>query len=138
MLQRGRKSGTFQTDPRIGFRDLPPQKPKPTPPDPPPHLEEPELRIWRHVYADFDLPTLTEADILAVALEAHARARLAREAVAREGMTLQGRDGQTKVHPLLAVERDARAAFLQGIKALKLELEPYPRGRPAELPPWEE
>jgi hypothetical protein len=39
-----------------------------------------------------------------------------------EGMVVTGRDGQTKVHPLLAVERDARQAWLAGIKALGLEL----------------
>jgi hypothetical protein len=37
-------------------------------------------------------------------------------------MTVVGRDGQAKVHPLLAVERDARAAWLAAIKALGLEL----------------
>ena len=37
-------------------------------------------------------------------------------------MTVTGRDGQAKVHPLLAVERDARQAWLAGIKALGLEL----------------
>ena len=50
------------------------------------------------------------------------RARLAREAIAREGMTTTGRDDQVKAHPLLAVERDARQAWLAGIKTLGLEL----------------
>jgi hypothetical protein len=59
---------------------------------------------------------------LATALEAHQRARECREAIAAEDMTLTGRDGQAKVHPLLAVERDARAQWLAGIKALGLEL----------------
>jgi len=60
--------------------------------------------------------------VLTTALEAHKRAREAREAIARDGMTVVGRDGQAKVHPLLAVERDARAGWLAAIKQLGLEL----------------
>jgi len=55
-------------------------------------------------------------------LEAHQRARECREAILREGMTVVGRDGQAKVHPLLAVERDARQAFLSAVRTLGLEL----------------
>src|SRR5262245_11217449 len=47
--------------------------------------------------------------VLTTALEAHQRARECREAILREGMTVTGRDGQAKVHPLLAVERDGRS-----------------------------
>jgi hypothetical protein len=40
-------------------------------------------------------------------------------------MTTVGRDGQPRVNPLLAVERDARSAFLTGLKQLKLiDIEP--------------
>jgi hypothetical protein len=66
--------------------------------------------------------TATAIDVLTSALEAHMRARLAREIVDKEGMTTIGRDGQAKAHPLLAVERDARAAWLAGVKHLGLEL----------------
>ncbi len=57
-----------------------------------------------------------------VALEAHQRARECREQIDRDGLTIEGRDGQVKVHPLVAAERDARAAWLSAIKALGLEL----------------
>ena len=82
--------------------------------------------------ASCDYAPLTEAAqaVLASSLEAHQRAREAREAIGREGMTVIGRDGQLRVHPLAAVERDARAAFLAGIKALGLELVP-------EKPKWD-
>ena len=60
--------------------------------------------------------------LLASALESHMRARLAREEIDNEGMTATGRDGQTKAHPLCAVERDNRAAFRAGMKALGIKL----------------
>jgi hypothetical protein len=50
------------------------------------------------------------------------RRREAREVINRHGRTVMGRDGQLKVHPLLAVERDAPQTWLSGIKTLGLEL----------------
>ena len=72
------------------------------PPPPPAHLGEPERAIWRHVFEDFS-----------------GTSRLAFE---RNGATVDGRDGQLRAHPLLAVERDSRAAWLQAVKLLGLEL----------------
>jgi phage terminase small subunit len=92
------------------------------PPRPPPHLGEPEKLIWAGVFADYKLETGASIAVLTTALEAHQRAREAREAVAVDGMVVLGRDGQTKVHPLLAVERDARQAWLAAVRALGLEL----------------
>ena len=40
----------------------------------------------------------------------------AREVINRDGRTVMGRDGQLKVHPLLAVERDALQTWLSAIK----------------------
>jgi hypothetical protein len=99
-------------------------------PQPPSHLGAPERLIWDGIFADFELNTTAEIAILQSALEAHMRARLASETVAKDGMTTVGRDGQPRVHPLLAVERDARAAWLSGMKALKLiEIEQPSGGR---------
>ena len=91
------------------------------PPSPPAHLGRPEQQIWRDVFSDFSLTARISGAVLATALEAHQRAREARETIASEGMIV-GRAGQGKVHPLLAVERDARQAWLSAIKALGLEL----------------
>ena len=88
----------------------------------PDHLGEPERQIWSHVLGDYELSTETAIDVLTTALEAHARAREARETISREGMQVVGRDGQAKSHPLLTVERDARAQWLAAIKALGVEL----------------
>jgi P27 family predicted phage terminase small subunit len=117
MVHRGRKSQYDLIEPAV----LRP-KFKPLVRQPPDHLGEPERQVWDHVFADYQLSNETAIDVLVTALEAHQRAREARETVQREGMTVVGRDGQAKVHPLLAVERDARAAWLAAIKALGLEL----------------
>jgi P27 family predicted phage terminase small subunit len=124
MLQRGRKSRAQLAV--MGF-DHDTCQPHPAAaefasPAPPGHLGEPEQQIWRDVFADFNLQTKAANHVLVSALEAHQRARECREAIAADGMTVTGRDGQTKVHPLLAVERDARQAWLSGLRALGLEL----------------
>jgi P27 family predicted phage terminase small subunit len=119
MTKRGRKSRAelavvpFRTvRPRADFE-------APSPPD---YLGEPERQIWAGVFRDYDLSADVATAVLATALEAHQRARECREAIDRNGMTVTGRDGQVKVHPLLAVERDARAQWLAGVKTLGLEL----------------
>jgi P27 family predicted phage terminase small subunit len=121
MNQRGRKSRAALTVVGLQPAALQP-RPESNPPEPPDHLGEPERQIWAGVFRDFDLSTEASIAVLCTALEAHQRARECREAVARDGMTLEGRDGQLKVHPLVAAERDARAAWLAGIRALGLDL----------------
>ena len=116
MAQRGRKSAAAlalvpHEAPTMQF----------DPPSPPAHLGKPEQQIWRDVFHDFTLSARISGAVLATALEAHQRAREARETINREGMIIGGR-GQGRIHPLLAVERDARAAWLSAIKALGLEL----------------
>ena len=60
--------------------------------------------------------------ILRTTLEAHQRARTCRETVDREGAIYRDRFNQPKPHPLIAAERDARAAFVAGMRALNLDL----------------
>jgi len=60
--------------------------------------------------------------VLLSGLEAHMRARQARETIDDEGMTIIGRDGQPKAHPLCTVERDARRAFQQTFRSLGIKL----------------
>jgi hypothetical protein len=68
--------------------------------------------------------------VLSIAGEALDRLRLAQAAIEADGATVVDRFGQTKAHPLLPVERDARAAYLAALKALNLDLEPL-QDRPA-------
>jgi len=90
-----------------------PRKPGTRPPD---HLGEPERQIWNAVIADFKGSSASYFVLLS-GLESHQRAREAREIIDSEGMTLLGRDGQSKAHPLCTVERDARRAFASKFSA---------------------
>lgn len=85
---------------------------------------------WRRITAEYDLDPAGLL-VLEAALQSFDRAAEARAVLAVEGLTVQGRYG-VRVHPMVAVERDARAAALRGIKSLNLELEPIlSPGRPA-------
>src|SRR3954454_19447327 len=87
---------------------------------PPAHLEVPEAELWRAIIDDYLFADAASLALLAAALEARQRMRRCREAIDREGETVVDRFKQTKAHPLLAAERDARAAFLAGMRMLNL------------------
>jgi hypothetical protein len=100
--------------------------------DPLKHLDPPERRLHRDLSACADLGDTYSQKILLTALEAHQRARLAREAIDKAGMTFIDKAGQIKAHPLLCVERDSRSAFLTGMRLLNIDVEkPKSVGRPA-------
>jgi P27 family predicted phage terminase small subunit len=123
MKQRGRLSAAQQTLDLVHPRP-PGERARLAfdPPQPPPHLGKPERQIWDDIFKDYELESRASVAVLATALEAHQRARECREIILRDGPTVTGRDGQLRVHPLLAVERDARAAWLTGLKTLGLDL----------------
>jgi P27 family predicted phage terminase small subunit len=122
MAQRGRKSAaalavvspaTTTERSRLAF-DLP---------QPPGHLGKPERDIWHGVFRDYEPLSGLAMAVLCSGLEAHQRMRECREIITREGVTRTVGSGKhLKLHPLLAVERDARSAWLAAVKALGLEL----------------
>ena len=97
----------------------------------PEHLSKDSRATWAALMDEYCLSDIAGQQILLAALEARDRATAARKAIDRDGMTITGRDGQAKAHPLLTVERDNRAAFLAGLKHLNLDIEPVKEiGRP--------
>jgi len=122
MKQRGRKSGAALSvvDSRSRLVSSSLALFSINPPPPPDDLGEPEQQIWRDVVAEWRGPRLSYA-LLADALRAHQTARKCSETIAREGMTVQGRDGQTRAHPLLAVERSAIASYQRQLKTLGIK-----------------
>jgi hypothetical protein len=50
------------------------------------------------------------------------RAAISAARIDRDGETVVDRWKQTKAHPLLSSERDARAQFVQGVRALGFDL----------------
>ena len=123
MRQRGRKSAAslavIGSQPRLIASN--PARSSLKPPAPPEHLGDPERLIWNNVVAEYQ-GSLTSFAVLASGLEAHQRAREAREIIDTEGMTVTGRDGQSKAHPLCVVERDARKAFQQTFRYLGIKI----------------
>jgi len=95
----------------------------------PKHLSPEAKRIWKEILREYAIDDAAGLRILRTALEAWDRAQGAREVIEQEGMQIVDRFGQSKAHPLLAVERDARAGFLQGMKALNLDIEPLRDGK---------
>ncbi len=90
----------------------------------PGHLSQEARRIWKDIIEEYLIDDAAGLRILRTALEAFDRAQAAREAIDKEGMTISDKFNQVKPHPLLPIERDSRAAFLAGLKALNLDLEP--------------
>ncbi len=96
---------------------------------PPHHLSPESRRIWREIVAEYGIGDSGGLRILRVALESFDRAQACRRAIDGDGLTVVDRFGIPKPHPLLASERDNRAAFLNGLRLLNLDLEPL-RDRP--------
>ena len=84
----------------------------------PAHLEAPERQLWRKTLRDFELADGCALAVLETTLTAHMRARRCRESINRIGELVKDSKGGVRAHPLLCHERDARAAFLAGMRAL--------------------
>jgi P27 family predicted phage terminase small subunit len=95
---------------------------------PPKHLSAEAKKIWRGIISEYDIDDIAGLKILRVALEAYDRAEKCRTMIEKHGMMLKDRFGAPKSHPLLPVERDNRAAFLAGLKALNLDILPLRDG----------
>jgi hypothetical protein len=77
--------------------------------------------MWAAIVKENEFEGEAAFALLRATLESHQRARLCREAVDRQGATYLDRFEQPKPHPLLAAERDARSAFIAGMRALNLD-----------------
>jgi len=97
----------------------------------PQNLSKPAKKLYREILGEYSIDDPAGLAILKTALEAWDRSREAREAIDRDGPTFKDRFGCPKPHPLLTVERDSRAQFLQALKQLNLDIEPLKSiGRP--------
>jgi P27 family predicted phage terminase small subunit len=93
----------------------------------PAHLDETEASLFRRLVQEFAIDDSGSLSLLTVACEAHQRMRRARERIEDEGETVLDRFKQVRAHPLLAVERDARADYLRSMRALNLKPVPTVR-----------
>jgi P27 family predicted phage terminase small subunit len=108
-------------------------EPRPDPssgPRPPAHLAAAGRDLWARVVGMFDLDP-HHVPVLLAACEARDRAESCRQRIKREGATFTDRWGQPRPHPLLTVERDARAAMVRCLHGLGLDVvAPGAVGRP--------
>jgi P27 family predicted phage terminase small subunit len=99
----------------------------------PSHLSPEGQRWFKSIAAEYSINDPGGLLLLQSACEAHDRMQEARRVIAKDGLMSTGSKRQARAHPLIAVERDARAAMLASLKALNLDLEPLQGrvGRPA-------
>ena len=95
----------------------------PKKPRAPKHLKPGTQRWWRAVVTDWQLEE-HHIRLLTRAAETWDRGEQARELVDREGLTVQTREGGSKLHPAVRVESDCRLAFARLIRELDLDLDP--------------
>lgn len=84
----------------------------------PPHLGPDGKQLWARLIRDFEINDGAGLQLLQVAAEAADRAATCRKAI--DGLTVKDARGSLKPHPLLAVERDARAQQISALRALRL------------------
>ncbi len=98
----------------------------------PAHLSDESKKFWTQIVDDYGISDAAGLKILRVACEAFDRAQLARVEIDKTGLLVLDKFMQAKSNPLLPVERDSRAAFLAGLKALNLDVAPdcHRIGRP--------
>ena len=95
------------------------------------HLSADSKRFWQEVAESFELEA-HDFKRLQVACEAWDSLCEARETVAAEGMFFMDRYDNPRKHPAVAVQEQARIAFLRSIREMGLDIE---AGGPELRPP---
>ena len=90
----------------------------------PSHLTDATKAWYASVCRDYALEG-HHLRLLQLAAEAWDRCQQAREILARDGITIEGREGGMRPHPAIAIERDSRLAFARLVAQLGLEAEEH-------------
>ena len=98
------------------------EKPAPGQPVPPADLGATGRELWGKLVREYRIDDEHGKAVLGVACRSADRAESCRLAVEKAGLTVKDRFRQTRPHPLLAVERGARAQMLQALKQLSLPI----------------
>ena len=88
----------------------------------PTHLDAATRKWVGEILTDFDLES-QHFKILVKAAEAHDRGEEARKILKTDGIVIADRFGTKKAHPAVAIERDARVAFMRAIRELGLDVD---------------
>lgn len=97
-------------------------KAKPGGPKVPVGLSKAGAALWAAIQREYRVVDSAGLAVLEQAMRSWERAEGARRQLDREGITFKDRWSQRRPHPALPVERDSRAAFMQGIKQLGVEI----------------
>ena len=89
----------------------------------PKHLTPDSRRVWKQIFADYEIDPAAELIFLA-ALEARDRREQARQEIEKRGATYVDRFGQCKPSPWVAIERDAATTLMRGWRLLGFDQEP--------------
>ena len=89
--------------------------------DPPGHLQPATQAWWADIAPGLEPHQLR---VLTCTCEAFDRKEAAREALAMHGLSYTDAKDMIRARPEVAIERDARAAFMRGLQQLKLDVDP--------------
>ena len=87
---------------------------------PPEHLSARSTAFWEAVVTAYVIDDPPALELLRRACEASDRADQARAELDRDGVTITTRHGEQRVHPAVAVERDARNAVRVLLRELRI------------------
>ncbi len=105
---------------------------------PPAKLSPAAKKLWRDLTKEYDIGDPAGLAILTAGLEAYDRAAEAKAILDAEGPVTTDRWKQRKAHPAGAVELSSRAAWLNAIRMLNLDVEVSNRGPGRPPANWEE
>ena len=97
-------------------------------PSPPSHLSADARTWWRSVTTDYQLEP-HHLHLLRLACEAMDRCEQARAILAVEGITVKDDRGNSRAHPAIGIEKDARTAVSRLVRELDLDTEAPAEGR---------
>lgn len=94
----------------------------PTTGGPPADLGATGKALWQRLVAAYKVDDEHGQTVLALACRAADREQACRRRIEKDGVAVTDKWGQTKPHPLLAAERDARGQVLAALRALALPI----------------
>lgn len=89
----------------------------------PAHLSDKGQELFTTLQREYAIFDPDGVVLLTAGIECYDRVNEAREIIQREGLTDLDRFGQTRPHPCVKIERDARAQMLASLRALNLGIE---------------
>jgi phage terminase small subunit len=90
---------------------------------PPTHLSQEAKRWWVDVAARFGIES-HRYQTLQAACEAWDLSQVARQALAKQGLSYKDQKGMWRSRPEVAIARDARNAYLRAVRELKIDASP--------------